>query len=259
MILLFLFLLGMCVGSFLNVVIDRLPEGRSVVRGRSICDFCKRILVWYDLFPVLSFFLLKGQCRYCRKKLSFQYPLIEGLTGILFAALYILFYSNSSSGGYFLLHLFLSFMLTGSFLAIFVIDLKYGIIPDELVIAVCIISFMLTGITSGTTEIFIHTGVGILYALLFFILFLITGGKGMGFGDVKLAFAIGLLLGFPGVLISFYLSFLTGAVVSLILVVQGKKRLKSKIAFGPFLIAGTSIAYMWGDQLWLFFRKIVGV
>ncbi len=249
MILLFLFLLGMCVGSFLNVVIDRLPEGRSIVRGRSICDFCKRNLAWYDLFPILSFFLLKGQCRYCRKKLSFQYPLIEGITGILFAALYILFSSNSSIGGYFLLYLFLSFILAGSFLAIFVIDLKYGIIPDELVIAVCIISFMLTGITSGTTEIFIHTGVGILYGLLFFILFLITGGKGMGFGDVKLAFAIGLLLGFPRVLISFYLSFLTGAVVGSILILIKRAKFGKPIPFGPYLVFGLMVALLFGDYL----------
>ena len=245
--LVFLFILGCFFGSFINVLIDRLPRGEDVLISRSKCDYCKKILKPFDLIPLLSFLLLWGKCRYCRHRLSRQYPLIEALTGFIFASLY--FYtilSGSGNIGYFIF-LILVFC---QFLVIYITDLKERIIPDEinltLLLTVAIYRLFLT------PEPFLPYLVsGFLFSLFFLILVFMTKGKGMGIGDVKFAFIMGLFLGYPKILIAFYLAFLTGAAVSLILVIAGKKRMKSTIAFGPFLIAATVVSYIWGQELYI--------
>ncbi len=239
----FLFILGISIGSFLNVLIDRIPKGISPIHGRSKCDFCHKVLSWYDLIPLLSFFLLQGQCRYCRKKISWQYPLVETISGMILVANYFFNYSNWWM-------IFFNYLLLSGFLVIFITDLKYKIIPDQLNIFLVIL-IVINLILKGTSfeEFFSVFLSGVTIFIFFLLLFLLTKGRGMGLGDVKFSFLMGLLLGFPKILVAFYLAFLTGAVISLILIIRGKKTMKSKIAFGPFLVSATVISFFFGNQI----------
>ncbi len=219
------FLLGLCVGSFLNVLAQRLPRGEPVLWGRSHCDYCKKSLRWFELIPVVSFVLLGGRCQRCHRRLSIQYPLVELATAIGFLYLFA--------------HQFplLLYLLFSSLVVIFVADLREQIIPDSMIAAGIIGSF--------GTRIHVVPALGS-FAFLY-LLWAATGGRGMGFGDVKLAFLMGLFLGFPVVVVAFYIAFLTGALVGVILILTGKKKWKSKIAFGPFLILGTVGASLFSD------------
>ena len=251
------FLLGAAVGSFLNVVIDRLPQNKSVIKGRSYCDSCKRKLKWYDLFPLVSFIILHRRCRYCKAPISWQYPIVELTTGILFV------FANSSivqtielSKLYptLLFHL----IIVSGLIAIFFTDLKYRIIPDQ-VLVVLIISTLVFQLIYQRNLLVPNLLWGFILFAFFAALVIATKGKGMGIGDVKFAFLMGLLLGFPGSIVAFYLSFLTGAVVSLILIYKGRKKMKSTIPFGPFLVISTFISYYYGNPLWQLFKGIVGI
>lgn len=247
-----LFIIGICVGSFLNVLIDRLPRGESVFKGRSHCESCKKTLSPLDLFPLFSFIFLLGKCRYCRKPIGWYYPLVELVTGILFVLTYffILQHGYLVFSIWYLVELGFLLFIVSSLVVIFFTDLKYGIIPDK-IIAVAVIVTFLYKILNTTYDIlpFFLSGLG---AFLFFLLlFLITRGKGMGFGDVKFALLIGLVLGFPKIVVGLYVAFLTGAVVGIILILWRKKQLRgATIPFGPFLVAGTCIGLFWGDFIW---------
>ncbi len=264
--MLFLFSIGLFVGSFLNVIIDRLPRKETIFKGRSHCESCKKELAWYDLIPLLSFLMLKGKCRYCRAKLSFFYPTIEFSTGILFALIYafvnfqfsifnfqsinqFLIPNSSIINQQSLISLAYYLFIVSSFIVVFFSDLKYGIIPDKVVFPAIILSLSYSLIINPQSLIInLISGLG---AFVFFlILFLITRGKGMGFGDVKLAFLLGLILGFPKIILALYLAFLTGAILGIILILWKKKKsIKETIPFGPFLIIGSLAALFWGELI----------
>lgn len=243
-----LFILGLVVGSFLNVLIDRLPNGQNPFKGRSHCDFCKKTLTPSELVPLLSFLVQKGRCRYCKKRLSIQYPAIEFATGLLFVGISRYQFNSCQLSVVSCQLQFLTLLVIfSSLLVIFVSDLKYQIIPDEMVITAAVGSLFHLWLTGQDFFSSLLSGVGA--AAFFGAIYLFTHGRGMGFGDVKLAFPIGLFLGFPGVIFAIYTAFLTGGALSLILILWRIKRLKSKIAFGPFLIAGTVISLIIGDKL----------
>lgn len=261
MIFIIIFILGLCVGSFLNVLIYRELKEEKWLFGRSYCDHCKKQLLWFDNIPLLSYILLKGKCRYCNKKISQQYPLIELLTGIEFVWIYFLVQGNLNffskfEGFYSFLILFIWLFLGASFLTIFITDLKYQIIPDTAIIFGVFLSFIKLLVDYRYTGMVDFTALssGFLTALFFLSLILITKGKGMGFGDVKLGLLIGLVLGYPKTVIALGFGFLTGAFVGVILILSGKKGLKSKIAFGPFLILGTVLALFYTDIILRFFN-----
>lgn len=220
-----IFLLGLSIGSFLNVLIDRLPKGRTIW-GRSQCDYCNKKLRWYELIPIVSYIIQKGRCRRCHKRLSIQYPLVEFITGIGFVFLY---------------PQFVSLIIFCALLVVFVADLKYQIIPDSMLV--------IAAIGAGLGGLWVNALAGLGAALFFYMLWRITRGRGMGFGDVKLACVLGLLLGFPGIVIALYAAFLTGAIVGVILILRGKAGLKSKIPFGPFLILGFVFAYYYETSI----------
>lgn len=245
-LILFVFVVGLVLGSFLNVVIDRLPSGKFFSNKRSYCLSCKKTLKWYDLVPLFSYLLLKGKCRYCRKPIPYRLPFVELVTGIGFVAIFLftppLYYAI-------LPFLFIIFSL---FIAIFFIDAKHSIIPDILLLFLAITVFVMH--IYMQQSIIPYLLVGSLSALFFFLLFVGTKGKGMGFGDVKFAFVIGLLLGFPDTIVAFYGAFVTGAVVSILLILLKKKKLKgSTIPFGPFMIIGVGIAVVLSDFLISYF------
>lgn len=247
----FLFLLGIFIGSFLNVLVDRLPREESIIKGRSHCESCGHTLFWYDLIPLFSFLQLQGKCRYCNVSLSLYYPLVELVTGVFFVLTFIfipsesiMYYVLSIKG---LISLSYYLFIVSSLIVIFFTDLKYGIIPDKVLYPAILITFSYILLnTNYMLQNYLLSAIGA--CMLFLLLFLGTRGRGMGFGDVKYAFFMGLLLGFPHIVVGLYIAFLTGAAISLILIVWGKKKLKgSTIPFGPFLVFGTLVSLFWGD------------
>ncbi len=247
-----LFIFGLCIGSFLNVLADRLPQDGSVIKGRSRCDKCKKTLKWYDLIPLLSFVNLKGKCRYCHARLSFFYPIIELTTGVMFAITTFFILNGSQfliSNFQLLITLIYYLFIVSSLIVIFFADLKYGIIPDKIIFPSALISIAYL-FFNHQSLIINHLLSAIGASFFFLLLFLITKGRGMGFGDVKYAFLMGLVLGFPNIIVSLYVAFLTGAIVGCILIIWRKKALRgTSIPFGPFLVLGTLSAIFYGEVL----------
>ena len=220
MFFILVFALGLIFGSFANVLIWRLPQGKNL-GGRSICPRCKKKILWFDNLPLLSFFLLQGRCRECKEKISLRYPMVELLTGLVFVLLYLKFGLSYE---------FIFFGLTSILLiSIFVIDLTNQIIPDELVFFGIILSVLFN-------LSFVNLFSGFLAALFLLIIHFVTSGRGMGLGDVKFAVFGGMVVGLNHVFYWLTLAFLTGAIVGCILILGRKAKLKSKIAFGPFLV-----------------------
>jgi prepilin signal peptidase PulO-like enzyme (type II secretory pathway) len=278
----FIFCFGLVVGSFLNCVIYRLEKNESFFGGRSYCPNCKHKLSWQDLIPILSFIELKGKCRYCKQKISWQYPIVETVTALLFLLIFnsqFLWIEQSSrlpvgllskqfpiSNFYFLFSIFY-FLISACFLIIiFVYDLRHYIIPDEIIfpaIALPILYRVFEVLKFDHWNLFknLKLEIGnfqpllnpflsaILASAFFLVIFLISRGKWLGFGDVKLALFMGLFLGFPNILVALFLAFFIGAIIGLGLILGKKKTLKSEVPFGPFLVAGIFIAFFWGNNL----------
>lgn len=245
----FLFILGICVGSFVNVLIDRLPDARPFVRSRSICQNCKKELLWFDLIPLLSFIKLTGKCRHCGSKIPARIFFVELLMGILFVFLYWYYLTVALP----LPALVVLLTITPLFVALFFADLEFGVLPDKLIIVIMLVLFLYYFLFDFS--IFVPQVLsGLVIFVFFFLLFIVTRGRGMGFGDVKLAFVLGLFLGLKLSIVALYLAFLTGAAVSLILVLWGKKKLQgSTIPFGPFLVGSTLFSALFGDYFFQFF------
>lgn len=237
---LLVFIFGLCIGSFFNCVIYRLEQKKSI-NGRSFCPRCKHKLSWSDLFPVFSFLFLNGKCRYCKKKISIQYPLVELFTGIIFVLIFSRYPVFSAA-----------YLITIScfLIIIFVYDLKHYIIPDKVLFPAIIIALIYNLIPPYDIQHILYNFLAAVIASGFFlIIFLVSKGRGMGFGDVKLAVLMGLLLGLPDVLVALFLAFFFGAIIGVILMIFEKKSLKSEIPFGPFLIAGVFITILCGNQI----------
>jgi len=251
-----IFILGISLGSFLNVLIDRLPQGEDVIHGRSHCDHCKRTICWYELIPVFSWVLQRGKSRCCHRKLSVQYPLIELTIGIGCVALYMLFFGVTLTMS---LPYLGAVLLLCSAVGIFVADLKTECIPTVFLYggflgALLLLSPHLLLCVNGSKEtcfdlFYMHILPSLLGAGFFFVLWLFSKGRAMGDGDIFLAGIIGLALGYPTLVIAYYVSFLTGAVAGVILILVHKKRMNSHIPFGPFLIFGLGLAYLYGPAI----------
>jgi len=249
----FVFLFGLEVGSFLNCVIYRLQAGESFLKGRSYCPHCKHKLSWQDLIPILSFLILKGKCRYCHQKISWQYPLVEISTGLIFL---LIFNSKFLISNEFLIFQFLNFLyysiVSCLLIIIFVYDLKHYLIPDKIIypaITLAVI-FNFKFLIFKQFQIFNYSILSAFGAAGFFLaIFLISRGKWLGFGDVKLGFFMGIFLGFPNILIALFFAYLIGAIIGIGLVFARKKTLKSEVPFGPFLVIGTFIALFWGEKI----------
>jgi len=268
-VILFLILLGLFTGSFLGVLVDRIPHKKSFIKGRSYCDNCKKNLAWFDLIPVVSYVLLKGRCRYCHVKLSVFYPIIEITAGIMFALTYIFVISNSQflisnqilNPNSLIINPVFYLFIVSVLIVVFFTDLKYGIIPDKILFPASLVTLVWLIINYQPLIInHILTAAGSFLFLMTipYLYFLITKKMGMGGGDIKFAFLMGLILGFPVVIISFYTAFLTGAFFAIILILWKKKTLAGKIAFGPFLVFGTLLSLYWGNQISLYLMRLFG-
>ncbi len=260
------FLFGLAMGSFLNVVICRLATGEGMAKKRSHCPHCGHFLCWYDMIPVLSFFWLRGRCRYCQKRISWQYPLVEIATGLIFFLVFNFQFSISNQTQLFQFPNFsisnltaVCYMLyvTCSLLIVFVYDLKNYIIPDKVLFPAVAITFFWQifsslkighwSLASSHLTNYLLSAFGA--AAFFALLILITRGRGMGWGDVKLAFLMGLILGWPTIFVALFLSFFSGSLVGLALIVAGRKKFDSQIPFGPFLAGATILTLFYGGWL----------
>lgn len=245
----FTFIFGLCIGSFLNVCIYRLPASKSISHPRSSCTSCNELIPFYDNIPVLSYLLLRGRCRFCREPISLRYPVIELLTG-MFALITFLKYGLS-------LEALIYFIYIAALLVITFIDIDHQIIPDVISLPgiplFFFASFGLSQINYLDSLIGILVGGGSLFVVAW-TYSLITKKEGMGGGDIKLLAMIGAVIGWKGVLFTIFVASAIGTLSGLLVMLKSRKGMKLKIPFGPFLAIG-GIAYIFfGPQLirWYF-------
>lgn len=245
------FILGIILGSLVKALADRSLANESFL-GRSYCPKCKHKLHWYDLFPILSFISTSGKCRYCHKKIGVGYPLVEIVMGILTG---FLFWQSFQSSALIFDLIFKTFFIT-ILATLFLTDIREMFIPDRIILPSIVISIIFLIIITAikgrglTAEPLLSSVLmGLLIGGFFMALIIVTRGKGMGGGDVKLGAFMGLGLGFPGSLIALIIAFLSGAIVSLILIISGKKHFGQVIPFGPFLVLGSLAVLFWGNQI----------
>ncbi|HEX9664820.1 MAG TPA: prepilin peptidase [Patescibacteria group bacterium] len=238
-----LFILGLVFGSFINAWVWRLHVGKSVFKGYSICPRCQtRLLIW-DLFPVLSFLFLKGKCRHCFQPISRQYPLVELATALVFVLVY---YLNTVSGLNWLV-LIRDLLIVVFLIAIFTIDYRYYLIPDKITLPAIII-VLVFNLVLGLN--FLNMVIAAVVAGGFFLVqFLISQGQWLGGGDIRLGVLMGVVLGWPLVLVGLFWGYVLGAIVGLILINFNKKTFKSQVPFGTFLTVATFVTIYWGEWI----------
>lgn len=242
-----IFILGILIGSFLNVCIYRIPKKESIAFPPSHCTNCNTKLKPFDLVPVFSYLFLGGKCRYCHNKISIRYPLIELLTGMIFLFLFLKFHVT-----YLLvLYLFLASIL----IVIAFIDFDHQIIPTELVIL---------GLLAGIITIFIQQPVrlsdsffGFLIGGGFFLLIALLSNGGMGGGDIKLMAMLGIWFGMKGILLIIFLSFVIGAIYSIPLLILKKSNRKKEIPFGPFIVIATFITIFYYKDIISYYCNVI--
>jgi len=240
----FIFIFGLIIGSFLNVVIYRLPQGLSIIKPGSHCFNCKTHLKPLDLIPVVSYVINNGKCRYCDKSIDFQYPLVEILTGIIFIVIFMIYGISYEALKWFL---FASILI-----AVSLIDLKHYKIPNKIIVAGLVFLVIFTLLFE--TNKFIDSVIGLMVTGGVLFLITIIYPRGMGGGDVKLAALMGGYLGWQmGLLSLFFASFL-GSIVSVILIFLGILNRKSAVPFGPFLALGAFVSLLYGEAFihWYF-------
>ena len=259
---LFVFSFGTIIGSFLNVLVLRLGTGEAIGRGRSRCFSCGKTLTWRELIPLVSFITQKGKCRLCGSRISWQYPIVEFITGLVFllVALKLLHYQFAEVGlsyvGFYFFGAFAYWSAIFSILiAISVYDFRHKIIPNQLVYPFIVLAFLWGISGSGTSGNIlsdvplsdIMAGVG---AFAFFTsLWFFSKGKWMGFGDAKLALGMGFLLGPWLTAVSVMLSFWIGTLIAVPVALLWGGGLKTQIPFGPFLALGAFISWFAGNYL----------
>ncbi len=261
---LFVFILGACWGSFLNCLIYRRSQGKKLNGGRSLCPKCHHQLGFWDLIPIFSFIFLKRKCRYCNQKISWQYLLVEIATGLLFVLIFWhLGFGFDLAFGIWALDLIYYWFIVSCLIVIFIYDLKHYVIPNQAIYPAiaAVIIYKIFEICNLKFVWNLEFGIwnfqplwnsliaGLAPALFFFLLWLISKGGWLGFGDVKLAFFMGIFLGFPNILVALFSAFLIGSATGLILIALKKKKLKSQVPFGPFLVLGTFIGLFWGQAI----------
>jgi prepilin signal peptidase PulO-like enzyme (type II secretory pathway) len=273
-----LFLFGLIIGSFINALQYRIQEDKTM-RGRSFCPDCKHQLRWYDLFPLFSWFFLSGKCRYCKKPISFQYPLIELTTGILFSGVGIISGLSPKINEY-----LFSFTDVGAteitITAVRLVLLLFIVLCSVLVALHDAKTFYVLSryvyiaiIASIVFNIFSYNGVwspdsfgnyflpfftsALIAAMFFFSLYFFSKGTWMGAGDAEIALLIGIFLGWPKTLIAFYFAFISGSIWGITKVYGFRNaKMKSEMPFGPFLLAGMFFSYIFGEQLFQLYVKI---
>ncbi len=246
-------ILGLIVGSFLNVVIIRLHKKQKFISNRSICPHCRHVLAPLDLVPIFSFIFLKGRCRYCREPISWQYPLVELATALAFVLLAVNLQSTIYN---------LEFLSAAVFASIFIIigvyDFKHYLILDKVVypaLGLAVIYRLISPELSLLDGLYGAAVLGGFFAFQHFG----SRGKWMGLGDVKLGLFLGMLFGFKLGLTLLFVSYLLGALVGISLLASGRKHLGSKLPFGSFLALSAIITLLYGEGLVNWYLNLIGL
>lgn len=242
-------LLGLFIGSFINVVVLRTLSGKSFVTGRSECPECHKQLKWHELVPVLSYVLQRGTCRGCGKHVSAQYPLVELATGALFASLYAIWGTDSTLT---IFSFVVWLVVAGLLMASAVYDWRWMLLPDAFMLPTIVISalYVLVLATYFGQNVLLARGLGALvFAGFFAALWGFSKGKWLGDGDIRLALVMGLMLSTPQLITAVFFSFNIAAVASIVLLATKRKTRKDVIPLGPFLIVGTFIGLFAGQWL----------
>jgi leader peptidase (prepilin peptidase) / N-methyltransferase len=231
-------LFGLAIGSFLNVVIARLPAGRSLVRPRSTCPGCSALLKWYDNIPVLSFLVLRGRCRTCGMTISWRYPIVEMVTAVVLVLAYVALGPTADFA--------VAVVLLPALIAITGIDLQHQLIPDAITLPGILVGLLLNLATGRMS--WVESVIGIsLGGGLFFLIILVSRG-GMGGGDLKLGAMLGAFLGWKALLFGLFVAIVLGGVIGTAFLATGVRGRKDPIPFGPFLAAGGAMALVWGER-----------
>ncbi len=256
------FCFGTAIGSFLNVVIWRMPRGEQLSKGRSHCPHCSKELRAIDLIPVLSFVLQKGRCRYCSKRITARYPIIELATAGLFTIAYFLLIPVT---GIDWLELFRIMFVIAVLTAVFVIDLEHYLILDKIILPATIIIFIIQIAIDGQVgsslywELIPQSLLGAVAGYVpFYLLWKISNGKWIGLGDAKLGLFLGVVFGFPEVWFCFLIAFFLGTLVAIPLLLSGKRSLGSKLPLGTFLAVAGILNLWFGDVLWTWYLSLIG-
>lgn len=289
-----LFLFGLSIGSFINVFAVRYnPEkflfSKQSLKGRSHCPYCKKILRWYELIPLFSFICLLARCHHCRKSINWQYPIVELLVGLIFLLpAFFYFYFQITQhilvGDLLVWYYWFAgaWVLAGILLILLsIIDWRTYLIPDEIVIGLTLLGILITSLKAYYLEFFSwkvsflghyaqlislpfgiwgsHLFAGVIGFSFFGLIYLLTRGRGMGFGDVKLAGALGLLLGWPDTILAFAIAFIVGSVIGVMILILKRKKFEEPIPFGPYLVASTFAVIFFGYYIIDNYFKLFGI
>ena len=242
-----IFIFGITIGSFLNVCIYRIPLGESIVTAPSHCMTCGRKLKWYDMVPVFSWLVLGGKCRNCKSKISVQYPIIEGVNGILYVMICAVNGLEWSSVIY--------CFMASALLVLSIIDWRTYEIPFGINVFLFVFGIAMTILDRG--NLVEHLIGMICVSVLLGILYLLTGGRAIGGGDIKLMFACGLILGWKLILLAFFLGCIIGSVVHIIR--MSVKKAGRMLAMGPYLSVGILLAALWGNAWINWYLSLLGL
>lgn len=234
---------GLIIGSFLNVAIYRIPRGENISFPPSHCGSCDEKIYWYDNIPVFSYLVLRGKCRRCGAHISLQYPLVEALNAIVYLILFKRFNLTIDFIAYAL--------IMSALMVVFFIDLKHMIIGDGLIVTIVIFEILhKAGLYFTGGEVYLKSSIlgALLSGLLFLAIVLLSRG-GMGDGDITLIASLGFILGVKLIFLNIFLSFLLGAIVSLLLLGFKIKTRKDPIPFGPFIIVAFFIVILYGQEI----------
>jgi leader peptidase (prepilin peptidase)/N-methyltransferase len=239
---------GLCIGSFLNVCIYRLPRGESLVHPRSRCTTCGRTLSWFDNIPVVSWAVQRGRCRTCGQRVSVMYPAVEVVTALIFVLVYA-FYGPTPLG-------LVRTVFACALIVLFVTDLQHKILPNSITMPGIVVGFACSlFLPPGWRDSLIGLliGGGVLYAIAE-IYYRVRGQEGLGMGDVKLLAMIGAFLGWKLVLLTLVLASFAGSLAGGVLILSGRGDMKYALPFGTFLAVGALFAATWGDPIatWYF-------
>ncbi len=246
-----LFIFGAAVGSFVNVVIYRLPLGRTFVKGRSECESCGKRIQWSDLIPIASFFILKFRCRYCKARISWAHPAVEICSGLIFSLSFAVLGAAGTATWIF------SVILLELFLSLAVIDARHLILPDSLILFMAGTALLYGGwqsffskeISSSPILSLNHLEAALFAFLFFWAIWFFSNGKAMGLGDAKLAGMMGLLLGLYGSFLTLYLAIILGALWGIVILIARRGSLKTKLPLGSFISISASIFILFGPVI----------
>jgi len=231
---------GLVIGSFLNVVIARLPQRRSLWAPRSSCPECGHQIAWYDNIPLISFAALRGRCRACAARIPWRYPLVEAATAALFLIAWIVFAGDLAGFA-------VAAILVAALVAITVIDLRHQIIPDAITLPGIVVGLAVS-VAAGRIS-WHESVVGVLLGGGVFVVIILVSRGGMGGGDLKLGAMLGAFLGWQALLVALFVAVMLGGISAVVLLLSGRLARKDAIPFGPFLALGGVVALFWGREI----------